>query len=589
MKGISKIGKAYLLVSLAFLLQCAPQKAEQTADPFQQIKSSYLGKLKSIDLRMEALIAGEDYRENLAAARKLFKQVEPVMAYINNSDFQTLNRPNILGVKEEDQTDIKIFPSYGFQVLEEEIYANQPDSAVVKSNAVFVKSRIDFLLRSTNFDHLRNYHFLWMIRREFIRIATTGITGFDSPVLANSLQESSWAYEEILSYLTFFRDRFSDKQLYDQWINELASAIQTLESDFDTFDRYQFLKQHTDRQLALWNETVADWKVTFPFTLALNNDISTLFAPDVFNPVHFADQQAVLRFDEKVNLGRKLFNDPSLSDNGKMSCATCHERQKAFTDGKVLSAGQVRNSPTLTYAGLQQAYFYDNRAGSLEGQIVSVVEKDTEFHSSLEDLEATVSSKESYAVAFDSLYDDGVTNYNIRNAIANYIRSLAPFNSRFDRNIRGEEQSLTSLEVKGFNLFMGKAACATCHFPPVFNGTVPPEFTESEMELIGTPETAENLAVDDDLGRFYLFNTEERKFFFKTPTIRNIALTAPYMHNGVYTTMEQVMDFYNNGGGAGMGFDLPYQTLPFDSLGLEEEEQQAIIAFMRTLTDEITD
>ena len=589
MKVLFNNGKAYLLIGLVFLLQCAPVKENPSTNPFEQIKSSYLSKLRSIDQHMDALAEGRDYQQNLARARKLFKQIEPVMAYVNNPDFQTLNRPNILGVKEEDLTDIKIFPSYGFQVLEEEIYADQPDSAVVKNNAIFIKSRVAFLQRSTDFSHLKDYHFLWMIRREMIRIATTGITGFDSPVLANSLAESSWAYEEVRNFIQLYHEQFQDRDLYQQWLAELDETIQDLQADFDTFDRYQFIKKHTDKQLALWNETVTDWKVEFPLTFAINNDISSLFASNVFNPVHFADQYAVAGLDEKVTLGRKLFNDPSLSADGKMSCATCHEKKKAFTDGLALSMNQKRNSPTLTYAGLQQAFFYDNRAGSLEGQIVSVVENETEFHSNLEAFEQVVNQNPEYKAEFDSLYKDGVSNYNIRNAIANYIRSLAPFNSKFDRNMRGEESTLTSLEVKGFNLFMGKAACATCHFPPVFNGTVPPEFTETEMELIGTPETAENLAVDNDPGAFSLFNTEQRRFFFKTPTVRNAAMTAPYMHNGVYETMEQVMDFYNNGGGAGMGFDLPYQTLPFDSLGLEQDEQQAIIAFMKTLTDEPTD
>ncbi|MEL7148641.1 MAG: hypothetical protein AAFO69_19870, partial [Bacteroidota bacterium] len=120
MKGLYFNYKAYLLISLVFLIQCSsPRVKPASQEAFEQLKATYLSKLLAIDQRMDSLVAGKGYQSNLAAARQLFKQVEPVMAYVHNSDFQSLNRPNILGVKEEDQTDIKVFPSLGFQVLEE--------------------------------------------------------------------------------------------------------------------------------------------------------------------------------------------------------------------------------------------------------------------------------------------------------------------------------------------------------------------------------------------------------------------------------------------------------------------------------------
>ncbi|WP_452599649.1 cytochrome-c peroxidase, partial [Pontimicrobium sp. MEBiC01747] len=163
---------------------------------------------------------------------------------------------------------------------------------------------------------------------------------------------------------------------------------------------------------------------------------------------------------------------------------------------------------------------------------------------------------------------------------------LTTFNSKFDRNINGLENTLTAQEINGFNLFNGKAKCATCHFAPVFNGTVPPNFKESELEAIGVPnDTLTTSKISNDFGRYNLFKTEERKHFFKTPTVRNISKTVPYMHNGVYITLEQVMTFYNNGGGSGVGINLEYQTLPTDSLKLKTAEIQDIIAFMKTLED----
>ena len=151
--------------------------------------------------------------------------------------------------------------------------------------------------------------------------------------------------------------------------------------------------------------------------------------------------------------------------------------------------------------------------------------------------------------------------------------------------MRGEEDTFTQSEKEGMNLFMGKALCATCHFIPLTNGTVPPFFQETEREVIGVPNTSENRALDDDLGYYWKFNESLHKGMFKTPTVRNASLTAPYMHNGVYNTLEEVIDFYNKGGGGGLGFDLEHQTLPFDNLKLTDKEQRALVDFVKTLTD----
>jgi cytochrome c peroxidase len=144
---------------------------------------------------------------------------------------------------------------------------------------------------------------------------------------------------------------------------------------------------------------------------------------------------------------------------------------------------------------------------------------------------------------------------------------------------------------RGFNLFMGKAACGTCHFAPVFNGTVPPDYEDSESEVLGVPAAPvwKDAAIDPDMGRIANRRAAEHapfnQYAFKTPTLRNIALTAPYMHNGVYQTLEEVMQFYNVGGGAGIGIVLPNQTLPPDPLGLSKREIRDIIVFMEALTD----
>ena len=583
---------AYLAISLFIFLQsCGESKAtEEEPGIFTKVESLYQHDLKTCISYLDSLQNSrtkEDFRKYYQEARRYFKYTEPLLAFADISNYRYLNQPNILKADEDDFTDIKIKEPSGFQVLEELIFADTTHGEEIGKHAGQTGRRLKLISKNTFLKKYENYHFLWLLRNGVNRVALTGITGFDSPVPEFSLQESAFVYESLKNYLAIFKDEFKDPELYKAWVTEIDQTLGMLNGDFNEFDRFSFIKNHTHPQLSLWVETVEDWQVKFPFSMSMNHRATSLFSDETFNLPFFADPHSGEATDEKVLLGKMLFNDSRLSASGKVSCGTCHQQAMAFTDGKKISDRQTRNSPTLTYAGLQQAFFYDGRSGSLEGQIMSVVESETEFHTNLEALVKFVSEDAVYQKAFGKVYQNGITDHNIRNAIAAYIRNLAPFYSRFDRNISGTEESLTQREIRGFNLFTGKAKCATCHFAPVFNGTVPPEFSETELEHLGVPATTDtlNAVIDQDLGRYNLYKTEERRFFFKTPTVRNIALTAPYMHNGVYETLEEVLDFYDRGGGAGMGIQQELQTLPADRLHLTEEEKQDIIAFLKTLTD----
>jgi cytochrome c peroxidase len=190
-----------------------------------------------------------------------------------------------------------------------------------------------------------------------------------------------------------------------------------------------------------------------------------------------------------------------------------------------------------------------------------------------------------FAEAFKNTFNADIAPYGILKALTEYEKTLLSFDSRFDKYLRGDKTALTAREINGYNVFAGKALCGSCHFFPIFNGTVPPTFRDTEFEVLGVPKTAENKALDDDIGREKTTKFPDHNRSFKTPTLRNIELTAPYMHNGCYNTLEEVVDFYVKGGGAGLGFNVPNQTLPFDSLSLTKTEQEDIVLFMKTLTD----
>ncbi|TMM57489.1 methylamine utilization protein [Maribacter algarum] len=594
-----------LILVLLILLSCKKEEKKlalstttNAASVFNSsIRNHYFKTLDSAAYyiqKVDTINVLDENKINFLRSRKWYKKAEPMLMAYDYENYLSMNAPNLLKVEIDDYQDIKVLKPKSYQVLEELLYAEEGfENKEMHFVAEYLKVRIPYIRKNHILIQQRDRHHLKMIRDAIVNIATKGITGFDSPMLANSLQEAIYNYETIREILSIYEPGFTSKALYLSWLAEIEATTANLkDGDFDNFDRFSFIKNHTNRQLDLINKTAEDWGVILNTSRALNPTSNNLFDKDFFNMKLFSAPHSPEITDERVELGQTLFNDKSLSSSGTISCATCHHKEKVFTDGLKKARGinneeLQRNTPTLAYAVYQKSMFYDGRATGLEDQIVNVVNDENEFHLDLNTMEERIKSNADYVKQFDSLYEGKISNLNARHAIATYIRSLAPFDSKFDRNMKGLEETLTEKEVLGFNLFMGKAACATCHFPPTFNGTVPPKYMETEFENLGVPKNAsfEHPILDQDPGQYDPYEVEEKRNFFKTSTVRNIELTSPYMHNGVYETLDEVITFYNVGGGQGMGLDVPYQTLPSDSLHLSERESKALIAFMKTLTD----
>ncbi|GAA4239469.1 cytochrome c peroxidase [Postechiella marina] len=590
---ILKKAKAYTFcVCLLLIISCNTKtKNVEPVSINEQVLKLYVNNLSQAINSLDAIITAKTTKEkksNYIKARKHFKLAEPILAYVDNNNFKSLNAPNILIIAGEESFDTRVMNPFGFQVVEEALYSDIIDRELLNNVTNTTSNRLK-LLKTNAHLQLKKHNTIWLLRNQITRIATTGITGFDSPALNQSLVESAYTYQTIIELIKLNEAHFKSKELLLEFVASIEQAQKILNHDFDTFDRFDFIKTNINEQLKLLVKIQEDWNVDFPFEMALSNNMNTLFSQKTINQTYLMDNLSdTTQINKKIAFGKALFNDKSLSKDYSMACASCHIKELAFTDGKkVFNKNQTRNSPTLTYAAYQNDFFLDSRTGSLEGQVIGVVNNHNEFNMTMDSIVQRVVNNPFYKNQIDSLYNNKRTSYNIRHAIASYIRTLNTFDSKFDKNIRGEENTLTTQEKKGFNLFMGKALCATCHFAPIFNGTVPPRFKDTELEAIGVPHTTDtiNPILSKDLGRYNVYKTEARKHFFKTPTIRNIALTAPYMHNGVYQTLEEVVDFYNKGGGVGLGIDLPNQTLPFDNLNLSGDEQQALIAFMKTLTD----
>jgi cytochrome c peroxidase len=300
---------------------------------------------------------------------------------------------------------------------------------------------------------------------------------------------------------------------------------------------------------------------------------------------------------EKVELGRLLFFDPILSDDNTMSCAHCHHPDLGFSDGLPRSRGRgahgagterrggielTRGAPTLWNALYNHRQFWDGRAADLEEQARMVITTPEEVNADPDELVRELKAIPEYRRLFDRAFGgqngSAITFGNIAKAIAAFERTLVSFNSRFDRYAAGDGNALTPQEKRGLKLFLSpKTRCSECHGLPTF--------ANRDFKVIGVPNPPDGPPdvpkAGAEPGRGGGPNGA-----FKIPTLRNIALTAPYMHNGIFKTLEEVLDFYSNGGGRGRGLDVPLQDDKIRKFTLTPQEKADLIAFLLALTDE---
>lgn len=546
--------------------------------------------------QLEVMRSRDSLQAGFSNCRSRYKSIEPFIEYYYQGLTRRINGPALPEIKIDDN---QVNDPTGFQVVEEILYGDFVDHQELDREIKILITDLLFVRKTMPDMPMQAHHFRELMQHELIRIAALGITGFDSPVSLKSIEEAGYALNGIKHYYALFCSA-GGGQPDLSFVKGLEASIQYTQqhNDFGEFNRLAFIKDHLMPLSEIWDRLPGSdsvQSIDLDRNKVFAGSLSDLMQGRRFNADAFSPYAESASTPEKIELGKALFQSPMLSRTNQISCASCHRADQAFTDGKVVSLrnvhrnGQNRNSPTLYYAALQRDFFYDLRSRDLENQIRDVMENPDEFNLTPTEIEGKLAKDASMVSSFKKAFvgSESITPYHIRNAIACYVRSLLPFNARIDHFFRGE-QSLTPMEVNGFNLFTGKAKCATCHFIPLYNGTVPPWFNTTESEVIGVPAAAQwkQAKVDPDLGRYKLNQLEPLKYAFKTPTIRNIDRTAPYMHNGVYADLQAVIRFYELGGGNGLGMNLPHQTLPFENLQLTEQEKECLIQFMHTLTDE---
>ncbi len=276
---------------------------------------------------------------------------------------------------------------------------------------------------------------------------------------------------------------------------------------------------------------------------------------------------------EKVELGRKLFSDPILSRDKSLTCAGCHDPERAFTDGRAISVGVfgrvgTRSVPTLVNRAYGSSFFWDGRTSSLEEQVLQPIQDPKELDMTLKDVVEELRRDRQYSELFQAVFGRIPTHLDLAKALASYVRTILSGDSSFDRYLNGERDVLSDREREGLRIFRGTGNCTACH--------VGPNFTDERFHNTGIAWRDGELL---DPGRFEVTGKKKDQGAFKTPTLREIPRTAPYMHDGSLATLEEVIEFYNRGGNPN-----PYLDPELRPLQLTAEEKKSLLAFLRSLS-----
>ena len=353
-----------------------------------------------------------------------------------------------------------------------------------------------------------------------------------------------------------------------------AFRKQVITSIFDNQAYIDKLREeYASGDLSLWESPSLDSTVVADF-----QDIGSL--PSMVYPPENPYSEA------KKELGKKLFFDPRLSRSKQIACASCHDSQLGWGDGRTVSFGHnrktgTRNAMTLFNIGYHTTFFWDGRASSLEQQALMPIKDPVEMHSTETISVRNIRNVRGYKTLFKEAFgDERVSIDRIQKAIATYERTIVSKRTKFDRFITGEKKLFTDQEVIGLHLFRTKARCINCHNTSLFS--------DQKFHNVGLSYYGRTF---EDLGRYNITGNREDVGKFKTPSLREVAHTAPYMHNGLMPHIEGVVQMYNTG----MPRPKPTEKQKNDPLfpttdpllkplNLTKEEQQALIAFLHTLS-----
>ncbi len=577
-------------------------------DDFNSQQTQLLSEIKTSALTTETGKA--NILKKIHYCRLKLKSIDFWLRYLEPISYKQINGP--LPVEWENEVFEKFEKPYkrlgaGLTLAEEELEEENPDrnklyhliQKSIKADDVF---KADSITKNLDAHH----HFFLANRLYLLNLAAIYTTGFECPDTSQIIVELRFMLNEVKTIYTTFNQSFPSTPLSYQYLalyDRAMAFAQIQPESFSRFDHFKFIKDFINPLYAMNQEFIRNYAVvSHSFNdYSLNDNCNSIFDKSLYEGMHTKGIYSTVE-DEKVlaeikHTGKLLFYDPILSGNNMRSCASCHKPTQYFTDTVLTTAFHFdglqflpRNTPSLINAGFNHLLMLDGKHISLQAQGIDVMTSAKEMTGIESELLEKVLTCKDYKKSLKKFTrytpeEKDITLSHIISAITFYYSDFSYYYSHFDYAME-KKKELNEEAKRGFNIFMSKAQCGTCHFVPQFNGVKPP-YVGSEFEVLGVPQDTTFTGLSPDKGRYEINPANETFDAFRTGTIRNAQFTKPYMHNGVFKTLEQVIDFYDAGGGVGKGLKVPNQTLSSDSLKLSEREKKDLLAFIFSLNENI--
>lgn len=452
---------------------------------------------------------------------------------------------------------------------------------------------------------LKDYHHFFLCNRLYLlNLATIYTTGFECPDTGRIVPELKLMLENVKGIYESYNLSFPATPLPGEFLQlygEALAFVNKQPEQYSRFDHFTFIRTYVNPLFRLNQQYIRQYRIFSKSMLdySLNKSAVSIFDKSLYNGqnskgiyLRVRDSAVLADID---HVGKLLFYDPILSGNNSRSCASCHKPDACFTDNSTRTHSAfnqtgllARNTPSLINSPFNHLIMLDGKHFNLQNQVSDVITNKEEMGANEKEVLKKVLSCKEYNNLFKKLLkytpqEPEITIDHITSAITFYYNKFSQAYAPFDEAMNGS-YALETAASEGFNLFMSRAQCATCHFAPQFNGVKPP-YIGSEFEVLGVPEDTAFRKLSPDKGRYVVNPAKETANAFRTGTLRNAERTAPYMHNGVFASLDQVVDFYNHGGGAGRGLIVPNQTLSSDSLGLSRQDKMKLIAFIKSLNE----
>lgn len=531
--------------------------------------------LSASTLALATVATGGDVAAAQRQWREVWTRAIKVEQLIRELDAQTAGRLyGLIGTRNG--------PGAGFHAMEFSLFGRTPDLARVATLATEAAADLDALRAATTAlpeeSILEAAFDAWRAPFDNVAGTTTPLAGADIDALRALLIGTS-------AYLELSPDLLSASTSLEGALDDLKEAVGA-DPVNDADELPGLLAASRAFQAAVLEAATARG-------LNINADAADVVDPLAIPRGEVFRDNFLHEEPEVIELGRLLFFDPLLSEAQDRACSSCHNPNLAWQDnrpkGLGLSGASLRRAtPTILNAALQRGSFWDFRVDDLPSQALRPVEEAEEMGTDLALVFQRLGENAEYLQRFEAAFADGLQITNIAAAITAFEATLLTLDSPADRFLAGDLTALSSSEKRGLVLYFGKARCGNCHYAPIFGGTQAPTFATTDVRVIGVPETDDDDVISADIGFGEVSGDPLDDGGFKVPTLRNIAETGPYMHNGAFSTLREVINFYNAGGGFGLGYEVPNADPRLIELGLSTAEKDDLEAFLRALTDDRT-